>query len=93
MNINNKYAPWVRMITEDTALGGGAKEEPTAVSEVAAADAENQAAEQASDPELGDSDKDTDPDGRGGKRAVLVDLARERDRRQSVQAERDELQK
>lgn len=93
MNIYNKCAPWVRMITQDTALGGGVKEEPTAVSEVAAADAENQAAEQASDPELGDSDEDTDPDGRGGKRAVLAAPAREWDKRQSVQAERDELRK
>lgn len=66
MDNNKKYAPWVRMITEDTALGGGAKEELTAVLEVAAADAENQAVEQASDPELGDSEEDTDPDGRGG---------------------------
>ncbi|HFG8808092.1 TPA: hypothetical protein ACGIY5_001459 [Corynebacterium striatum] len=38
-----------------------------------------------------DDKKPEDPDGRGSKRAVLEDLARERKKRQSVESERDEL--
>lgn len=38
-------------------------------------------------------DEEENPDGRGSKRAVLGDLARERDKRQAVEAERDELKK
>lgn len=37
--------------------------------------------------------QEENPDGRGSKRAVLGDLARERDKRQAVEAERDELKK
>jgi hypothetical protein len=89
---NNKYAPWVRMITADAAPGGAAPDGTVPASEVTpAADGETSSAQQPA--ESGDSDEDADPDGRGGKRVVLADLARERDRRQSLQAERDELPK
>lgn len=88
MNINNKYAPWVRMITADAAPGGAAPDGTVPASEVTpAADGETSSAQQPA--ESGDSDEDADPDGRGGKRAVLADLARERDKRQSLQADLD----
>ena len=38
-------------------------------------------------------DEEENPNARGSKRAVLGDLAKERDKRQAVEAERDELKK
>ncbi|MCI6205598.1 MAG: DUF4355 domain-containing protein [Corynebacterium glucuronolyticum] len=49
-------------------------------------------AEGNADPEA-DDESEENPDARGSKRAVLGDLARERDKRQAAEAERDELKK
>lgn len=40
-----------------------------------------------------ESQSQENPEGRGSKRAVLGDLAKERDKRQAAEAERDELKK
>lgn len=91
---NNKYAPWVRMITADAAPGGAAPDGTVPASEATpVADGETLSAQQPAESGSDDSDDYYDTDGRGSKRAVLAAPAREWDKRQSVQAERDELRK
>lgn len=76
---------------------GSASVTPSQGSSVTSSDRESETdnesgAEGNADPEADDESEDN-PDGRGSKRAVLGDLARERDKRQAAEAERDELKK
>ena len=95
--------PWVRMFTAEADTGGvaapqgSASATPSQGSSVTSSDRESETdnesgAEGNADPEADDESEDN-PDGRGSKRAVLGDLARERDKRQAAEAERDELKK
>lgn len=95
--------PWVRMFTAEADTGGVAAPQgsasvtPSQGSSVTSSDRESETdnesgAEGNADSEADDESEDN-PDGRGSKRAVLGDLARERDKRQAAEAERDELKK
>lgn len=86
-------APWVRMITaDDSAAPAGSAPTPAQMPQRSAV-APGSADEETAEPPADGEGQDEDPDGRGSKRSVLADLARERDKRQALQAERDELQK
>ncbi|MGZ7495711.1 hypothetical protein ACXM2N_01260 [Corynebacterium sp. ZY180755] len=77
---DNNYAPWVRMIMSDDTPGGTSAEdvsEPTTAAQSLEAGAQSAAHDSESGSD--DSVDDSDTDDRGSKRAVLADLARERD--------------
>lgn len=90
----DRIRPWVRMFAaqadggEPTGTGQGstpsqpAPQEPTAAGEPEGG---------VDKPTEAESDEDDNPDGRGSKRAVLKDLAEERDKRQAAEAARDEF--
>ena len=88
---NNR--PYLRSIAEDAHAGGSASPEaspsvPTPA-EVAARTTKSAAPASPSDSSAKDApaDEDEDSHGRGSKREVLADLARERDKRQALQEE------
>lgn len=79
MNINNKYAPWVRMIMSDDTPGGAATDDASAPTTGAQSpEAGAQSADHDQESGSDDSDDDYGTNGRGSKRAVLADLVRER---------------
>lgn len=86
---NNKYAPRVRMIMSDDALGGTSAEGASAPTTAAQAPkVGTQSVDHDSETGSDDSGDDYDIDGSGSKRAVLTDLVRERD---ELQKQLDEI--
>lgn len=86
---NNKYAPRVRMIMSDDAPGGTSAEGASAPTTAAQAPkVGTQSADHDQESGSDDSDDDYDTDDRGSKRAMLADLARERD---ELQKQLDEI--
>lgn len=88
----NKNRPWLRFIEGPNEGTGSATATPAPAP--APDDTGEQSAPEptASTGERQDESEGENPDARGSKQAVLADLARERDKRQALQAERDELQ-
>lgn len=96
--MKNRIRPWVRMFAAEADTGQGA-EAPQGSAGTAPAQTETPAAQSGQESETDtrpDSENDSDdggddnPNRRGGHRAVLADLARERDKRQEAEAARDE---
>lgn len=93
--MNNRVRPWVRMFAaqadggEPTNTGNGsAPAQPTPQESTGAT--EQEASVETPAESTSDDDEEDNPDGRGSKRAVLKDLAEERDKRQAAEAARDE---
>lgn len=90
--MHKKRAPWVRAIINDSESahsGSGAGEENLNSNQN-----ENKNSPKTSPQDGktdGDSGKDEDPEARGSKTMVLKDLARERDKRQEAEQQRDEF--
>ena len=76
---------------EVVATGQGSAPSQNTPQEPAGAGDQDGDVEKQEEPSPGDDEEDN-PDGRGSKRAVLKDLAAERDKRQAAEAARDELQ-
>lgn len=95
--MKNRVRPWVRMFAaeanagEVVATGQGSAPSQNTPQEPADAGDQDGDVEKEEEPAPGDDEEDN-PDGRGSKRAVLKDLAAERDKRQAAEAARDELQ-
>ena len=96
--MKDRVRPWVRMFAaeanagEVVATGQGSAPSQHTPQEPAGAGDRDGDVEKQEEPESGDDEEDDNPDGRGSKRAVLKDLAAERDKRQAAEAARDELQ-
>lgn len=96
--MKNRIRPWIRMFAaqadggEPTGTGQGSAPSQHTPQEPAGAGDRDGDVEKQEEPESGDDEEDDNPDGRGSKRAVLKDLAAERDKRQAAEAARDELQ-
>lgn len=95
--MKDRVRPWVRMFAaeanagEVVATGQGSAPSQNTPQEPAGAGDQDGDVEKQEEPSPGDDEEDN-PDGRGSKRAVLKDLAAERDKRQAAEAARDELQ-
>lgn len=95
--MKNRVRPWVRMFAaeadtgEVASTGQGSAPSQHAPQEPANAEDHEGSVEKPAD-SAPDEDEEDNPDGRGSKRAVLKDLASERDKRQFAKATRDELQ-
>ena len=95
--MKNRVRPWVRMFAaeanagEVVATGQGSAPSQNTPQEPADAGDQDGDVEKQDETAPGDDEEDN-PDGRGSKRAVLKDLAAERDKRQAAEAARDELQ-
>lgn len=95
--MKNRVRPWVRMFAaeadagEVAATGQGSAPSQNTPQEPADAGDQDGDVEKPEETAPGDDEEDN-PDGRGSKRAVLKDLAAERDKRQAAEAARDELQ-
>lgn len=83
--------PWLRFIEGTDNEAGAATAEDNA--ETSSDATEKTTAEGGEETSPGEEEEEENPDGRGSKRAVLGDLAKERDKRQAAEAERDELKK
>lgn len=83
--------PWLRFIEGADNEAGAATAEDNA--ETSSDATEKTTAEGGEETSPGEEEEEENPDGRGSKRAVLGDLAKERDKRQAAEAERDELKK
>lgn len=95
--MKNRVRPWVRMFAAEADAGEGANagqgSAPSQQAPQEPAGAEDQEGSVDKPAESApDEDEEDNPDGRGSKRAVLKDLASERDKRQAAEAARDELQ-
>ena len=95
--MKNRVRPWVRMFAaeanagEVVATGQGSAPSQNSPQETADTGDQDGGVEKEEESAPGDDEEDN-PDGRGSKRAVLKDLAAERDKRQAAEAARDELQ-
>lgn len=93
--MNNRVRPWVRMFAaqadggEPTNTGNGSAPAQPMPQESTGA-TEQEASVETPAESTSDDDEEDNPDGRGSKRAVLKDLAEERDKRQAAEAARDE---
>lgn len=90
-----KNRPWLRFIEGPNAGTGsapstdGAAQSAEGVENAAGAQDTNQPP--SDDSQSDDEEEGENPAARGSKQSVLADLAKERDKRQSVEAQRDEL--
>ena len=95
--MKNRIRPWIRMFAaqadggEPTNTGQGSAPSQNTPQEPADTGDQDGDVEKPEESTPGDDEEDN-PDGRGSKRAVLKDLAAERDKRQAAEAARDELQ-
>lgn len=95
--MKDRVRPWVRMFAaeanagEVVATGQGSAPSQNSPQETADTGDQDGGVEKEEESAPGDDEEDN-PDGRGSKRAVLKDLAAERDKRQAAEAARDELQ-
>ena len=93
--MNNRVRPWVRMFAaqadggEPTGTGQGSAPAQQTTQE-STASTEREGGVETPKESAPDGDEEDNPDGRGSKRAVLKDLAEERDKRQAAEAARDE---
>lgn len=95
--MKNRVRPWVRMFAAEADAGelaspgqGSAPSQHDPQEPAGAEDRESGVEKQAES--APDGEEENNPDARGSKRAVLKDLASERDKRQAAEAARDELQ-
>ncbi|PFG28317.1 Uncharacterised protein [Corynebacterium renale] len=96
--MKNRMRPWVRMFAAEADTGQGI-EAPQGCAGTASAQHDASAAQSDQESETdthpdgetdSDDGEDDNPNRRGGHRAVLADLARQRDKRQEAEAARDE---
>ena len=96
--MKNRVRPWVRMFAaeadadEVVATGQGSAPAQSTPQEPTGTAGQDGGVEKEGESAPGDDEEEDNPDGRGSKRAVLKDLAAERDKRQAAEAARDELQ-
>ena len=97
--MKNRVRPWVRMFTAEANAGEvaatgqiSAPSQHTPQEPAKAADQDDGVEKPTETAPGEDEGEDDNPDARGSKRAVLKDLATERDKRQAAEAARDELQ-
>jgi len=97
--MKNRVRPWVRMFAAEANAGEvaatgqtSAPSQQTPQESVESADQDGGAEKPTETAPGEDENEDDNPDARGSKRAVLKDLATERDKRQAAEAARDELQ-
>ncbi|MDO5670847.1 MAG: hypothetical protein Q4G50_12715 [Corynebacterium sp.] len=89
-----KNRPWLRFIEGPNAGAGSAPSTDDAAQSTEGVE-NTTGAQDTNQPPSDDSQSDDEegenPDARGSKKSVLADLAKERDKRQSVEAQRDKL--
>lgn len=100
--MNNHVRPWVRMFAAEADSGQSteahqgsapAQQDSPAMPSYRESETDTNSDRGADSGADADTDDGENPDARGSKRAVLGDLAKERDKRQAAEAERDELKK
>lgn len=83
-----KKAPWIRAIINDSDTHSGSS---AGADDQSSPKTTPQDGKAEGDKTAEDSDGDEDPEARGSKNMVLKDLARERDKRQEAEQQRDEF--
>lgn len=86
--MHKKRAPWIRAIINDSDTHGGSS---VGVDDQSSPKTTPQDGKAEGDKVAEDSGGDEDPEARGSKTMVLKDLARERDKRQEAERQRDDF--